>query len=89
MIVELVTFKAPEGASWQSILADAKSTIPRWRANDKLVRKHYLVSDDGRSVRASTFGRHGPRRSKRTTRNGAPAFSSAQALRPRSPISIS
>lgn len=48
MIVELVTFKAPEGASWQSILADAKSTIPRWRSNDQLVRKHYLVSDDGR-----------------------------------------
>jgi len=48
MIVELVTFRAPEGANWQTILADAKTTLPRWRANSNLVRKHYLVSDDGR-----------------------------------------
>jgi hypothetical protein len=49
MILELVTFKAPHGASWQSILDDAKTTVPRWRANADLVRKHYLLSDDGRT----------------------------------------
>ena len=47
MIVELVTFKAPPDADWDTILADARATIPRWRANPQLVRKHYLLSDDG------------------------------------------
>ena len=47
MILELVTFKAPPGADWDAILADARATVPRWRANRELVRKHYLLSDDG------------------------------------------
>ena len=47
MIVELVAFKAPPGADWDTILADARATIPRRRANPQLVRKHYLLSDDG------------------------------------------
>lgn len=46
MIVELVTFKAPPGADWDGILVDARATIPRWRANRELMRKHYLLSDD-------------------------------------------
>ena len=48
MIVELVTFKAPPGADWDAILADARATIPRWRANAQLVRKHYLLGEDGK-----------------------------------------
>lgn len=48
MIVELVTFKAPPGADWDDILKDARAVIPRWRANPDLVRKHFLLSDDGR-----------------------------------------
>jgi hypothetical protein len=47
MIVELVTFKAPPGASWDDILADAQHVIPKWRANPQLVRKHFLLSDNG------------------------------------------
>lgn len=47
MIVELVTFKAPPGADWDDILKDARATVPRWRANPALMRKHYLLSDDG------------------------------------------
>ena len=47
MIVELVTFKAPGGADWDAILAGARATIPHWRANPQLVRKHFLLSDDG------------------------------------------
>ena len=35
------------GADWDAILADARATIPRWRANPALVRKHYLLSEDG------------------------------------------
>jgi hypothetical protein len=46
MIIELVTFKAPPGASWDDILKDARATIPRWRANPQLVRKHYLLSEN-------------------------------------------
>ena len=47
MIVELVTYKAPPGADWDAILAGARATVPHWRANPDLVRKHYLLSDDG------------------------------------------
>lgn len=47
MIVELVTFRATPGADWDAILAEARATVPRWRANAKLVRKHYLLSEDG------------------------------------------
>ncbi len=47
MIVELVTFRAAPGADWDAILEDARATIPRWSANRQLVRKHYLLSDDG------------------------------------------
>ena len=47
MIVELVLFKSPPGMSRDEILADAKTTVPRWRANRELVRKHYLLGDDG------------------------------------------
>jgi hypothetical protein len=47
MIVELVTFKATPGASWDDILADARAVIPKWRANADLLRKHFLLSDDG------------------------------------------
>lgn len=48
MIVELVTFSAPPGADWDGILSEARATIPRWRANPQLVRKHYLLSEDGK-----------------------------------------
>jgi hypothetical protein len=48
MIVELVTFKATPGASWDDILSEARHVIPKWRAHAELVRKHFLLSDDGR-----------------------------------------
>jgi hypothetical protein len=47
MILELVTFRATPGASWEDILREARATIPRWGANADLQRKHYLLSDDG------------------------------------------
>jgi hypothetical protein len=47
MIVELVMFRATSGADWDAILAEARATIPRWHANAQLVRKHYLLSEDG------------------------------------------
>ena len=42
MIVEYVLFKSPPGKSREDILADAKLTVPKWRANKDLVRKHYI-----------------------------------------------
>ncbi len=47
MIVELVTFRATPGADWDAILDEARATIPRWRVNTQLVRKHYLLGEDG------------------------------------------
>ena len=47
MIVELVLFTSPPGMDRAAILEDARHTIPNWRANRDLVRKHYLLSEDG------------------------------------------
>jgi hypothetical protein len=47
MILELVLFKSPPGMSRAEILRDAKATVPRWRGNRELLRKHYLLSEDG------------------------------------------
>lgn len=47
MIVELVQFKRPEGATREQVLEEARLTVPRWRANTELVRKHYVAADDG------------------------------------------
>ena len=47
MIVELVLFKSPPGMDRSEILEDAKHTIPRWQANKELLRKHYLLDEDG------------------------------------------
>ena len=49
MIVELVQFKHPPGWTRDQILQDARATVPKWRANGELVRKHYIVGADGRS----------------------------------------
>jgi hypothetical protein len=49
MIVELVTFRTPPGMDRAAILEDAKSTIPRWSANRDLLRKHFLLSEDGQT----------------------------------------
>jgi hypothetical protein len=47
MILELVLFKSPPSMDRAAVLEDAKHTIPRWRANPDLLRKHYLLSEDG------------------------------------------
>jgi hypothetical protein len=40
--------QGPRGCKLADHPRRCQVTIPRWRANNKLVRKHYLVSDDGR-----------------------------------------
>jgi len=47
MIVEFVQFKYPSGLTREQILEDARTTIPRWRGNEELVSKHYIVGEDG------------------------------------------
>lgn len=47
MIVELVLFKSPPEKPRAEMLEEARATLPRWRANKELLRKHYLVGSDG------------------------------------------
>jgi hypothetical protein len=47
MIVEFVQFNYPPGWTREQILEDGRSTVPRWRANEELIRKHYLAGEDG------------------------------------------
>jgi hypothetical protein len=46
MIVEFVEFKHPPGWTREQILEDARASIAKWRADQDLVRKHYLAGDD-------------------------------------------
>jgi hypothetical protein len=47
MIVEFVQFTYPPGLTREQIREDARTTIPRWRGNKELIRKHYIVGEDG------------------------------------------
>jgi hypothetical protein len=47
MIVEFVQFNYPPGWTREQILEDGRTTIPRWRANEELIRKHYIAGEDG------------------------------------------
>ena len=52
MIVELVRFKAPPGATLEGIREHARTTLPHWQANPALVRKHYMLSEDRATIAA-------------------------------------
>jgi hypothetical protein len=43
MIVELVTFRTPDGWDRARVLDDAKHTIPKWSSNPDLLRKHFAL----------------------------------------------
>jgi len=43
MILELVTFKSPDGWPRARVLDDAKRSAAKWAANRELVRKHFLL----------------------------------------------
>jgi hypothetical protein len=49
MILELVEFNTPSGWTREQVVEDARHVIPKWQANQKLVRKHFLLSLDGKS----------------------------------------
>src|SRR5262249_38291222 len=50
MILELVEFNSPKGWSRQQVAEDARSVIPKWRANKELLRKHFLLELNGKTV---------------------------------------
>ncbi|MDE2378116.1 hypothetical protein [Bradyrhizobium sp.] len=53
MIVELVTFRTPDGWDRARVLEDAKHTIPKWRTSPELLRKHFALGigdDEGTSA---------------------------------------
>ena len=50
MILELVEFNSPKG--WSRATGGRRrprSVIPKWRANQELVRKHFLLGLDGKT----------------------------------------
>ena len=49
MIVELVEFTHPPGSTRSAIDEGARATLPHWRANADLLRKHYLLGTDGQT----------------------------------------
>lgn len=46
MIVEFVEFRHKPGQSREEILDDARATVPKWRGNSELVRKHYVTGEN-------------------------------------------
>jgi hypothetical protein len=49
MILELVEFNTPKGWTRAQVAQDARHVIDKWRANPELLRKHFLLSLDGKT----------------------------------------
>jgi len=49
MILELVEFNTPKGWSREQVVEDARHVIDKWRSNPELLRKHFLLSTDGKT----------------------------------------
>jgi len=49
MILELVEFNSPKGWSRAQVADEARNTIPKWRANKELLRKHFLLELNGKT----------------------------------------
>lgn len=49
MIAELVKFQVPGGMTREEVLKAARDTVPGWSQNPDLLRKHYLLDDQGYS----------------------------------------
>ena len=49
MILELVEFNTPKGWTREQVAEDARHVINKWRANPELLRKHFLLSLDGKT----------------------------------------
>jgi hypothetical protein len=49
MILELVEFDSPAGQSRADVVEDARHVVPKWTANKELLRKHFVLSLDGKT----------------------------------------
>jgi hypothetical protein len=49
MILELVEFNTPKGWTREQVAEDARHVIDKWRANSDMLRKHFLLSLDGKT----------------------------------------
>lgn len=49
MILELVEFNTPQGWTRGQVADEARHVIEKWRANPELLRKHFLLSLDGKT----------------------------------------
>ncbi len=49
MILELVEFNTPKGWTRKQVAQDARHVIDKWRANPELLRKHFVLSLDGKT----------------------------------------
>jgi hypothetical protein len=49
MILELVEFNSPKGWLRQQVAEEARHVIPKWQANEELVRKHFALELNGKT----------------------------------------
>lgn len=42
MITEIVTFDLPKGMTREQIIANFRDSVPRWRDNPDMIRKHMI-----------------------------------------------
>ncbi|MDU8929407.1 hypothetical protein RXV86_18590 [Alisedimentitalea sp. MJ-SS2] len=49
MITEIVKFNLPEGMERDEVVSLYEKTMPRWAANEALVRKYYLYDGEART----------------------------------------
>ena len=47
MITVIVYFKLPDGMTREKIISKFEQTVQRWRDNQDLIRKNYLIDLDG------------------------------------------
>ena len=69
MILELVEFNSPKGWSRAQVADEARNTIPKWRSNKQLLRKHFMLELNGKT--ASISGLRLRPRKRLMTKNGA------------------
>ncbi len=58
MILELVEFNSPKGWTRQQVAEEARNVIPKWQANQELLRKHFLLelnSSNGSKTGAGVY----------------------------------
>ncbi len=50
MICEIVRFAVRPGTTREQVLEDARKVAPRWRAEENLIRKHFLFDGEAEAL---------------------------------------